>query len=603
MSDATITTVPAHPLGATPGIEPINEYQAPKVQLCEMSLHIGVFFDGTGNNQDWVEEGFSSTQLARRKDSNVARLFQAYRDQPGEGFHPIYIPGVGTPFPEIGESKPSALGAACGAGGDGRINFGLLHVINAIHRTISPNGRLYAGEAPTLALCRNGRLPSSLAPGEEASWLARPEDAAALRAVNMGRIGGLLLDAAGNAPQRTQFFKRACAHIAQKMKDHPKPHITEIFIDVYGFSRGATAARTFCNWLLELFEGDTLCGRPAKIRFLGLFDTVASVGVPASTGLAAGHLSWADAPWLRISPKVKNCVHYVAMHENRASFPVELVRQNGVLPSRCFEFMFPGMHSDVGGGYTPGDQGKGPRSRDDEKLSQLPLEAMYQASIAAKVPLNKDMAATETHDPFQVADSVRQAYTAFMTANQTEKTLRDWLLDYQLWRVQSLSRIAQLGWHGRADRADRDDILGASKELQKDIDALEYLSSLPPGRQHVDRRMQDPREQRARARVSRLSKEAREIHQKLKSAPPISEAAATLFADYCHDSFAGFRPYDQFKILGFDVLPGSWEPEGYLRWRRRFEGDDRQLVRLQQKDAAEPRAVASAPTGQEALTS
>ena len=59
----------------------------------------------------------------------------------------------------------------------------------------------------------------------------------------------------------------------------------------------------------------------------------------------------------------------------------------------------------------------------------------------------------------------------------------------------------------------------------------------------------------------------------------------------------------QFKILGFDVLPGSWEPEGYLRWRRRFEGDDRQLVRFQQKDAAEPRAVALAPTDQEALAS
>lgn len=591
MSDPTVTKVPAHPLGATPGIEPISEAQAPRAHLCEMSLHIGLFLDGTGNNQDWVEKGFSATQLERRKDSNVARLFRAYPDSSADGLFPMYVPGVGTPFDKIGEYEPSALGAACGAGGDGRINYGLLHVINSIHSTISPNGRLYAEEPSILALCRNGRLPSNLEPGEEATWLARPEDAAALRAVKMGRIGGLLLDAAGQAPQRTQFFKRACAHIAQKMKDHPTPHITEIFIDVYGFSRGATAARTFCNWLLEFFEGETLCGRPAKIRFLGLFDTVASVGVPASTGLAAGHLSWADAPWLRIPQRVKNCVHHVAMHENRASFPVELVRQNGVLPPRCFEFMFPGMHSDVGGGYAPGDQGKGPRSRDDEKLSQLPLEAMYEASIAAKVPLKKDIATSRSHDPFSVADNVRQACTAFMAANQTEKTLREWLLDYQVWRHRSLSRIRELGWHGRADRADRDNILGASKELQKDIDALNHLASLPSDR-HVAPRMQDPREQRARARVARLSDEARHIHQQLLAAPPVSEAAASLFADYCHDSFAGFRPYDQFKILGIDVLPGSWEPEGYLRWRRRFEGDDKQLVRLQDK-STEPRSVAA----------
>lgn len=590
MNDPTVTKVPAHPLGVAPGIDPISESMAPRTHLCEMSLHIGVFFDGTGNNQDWVENGFTATQLERHKDSNVARLFQAYRDAPDDGFHRMYVPGVGTPFDKIGENEPSSLGAACGSGGDARINYGLLHVVNAIHRTISPNASKYAEAHSVLALCRNGRLPSPLEPGEEASLLARPEDAAALRAVNMGRIGGLLLDAAGNAPQRTAFFKRACAHIARKMQDNPKPHITEIFIDVYGFSRGATAARTFCNWLLEFFEGDTLCGRPAKIRFLGLFDTVASVGVPASSGLASGHLSWADAPWLRIPPQVKNCVHHVAMHENRASFPVELVRQNGVLPPRCHEFMFPGMHSDVGGGYTPQDQGKGPGSRDDEKLAQLPLEAMYEASIAAKVPLNKAITAIETHDPFKVADKVRHAYMAFMSANQTEKTLRDWLLDYQVWRYQSLGKMKELGWHSRADAPDRDDILGATKELQKDIDALAYLASLPSDR-HVDPRMQDPREQRARARVSRLSKEARQIYQQLREAPPVAEAAATLFADFCHDSFAGFRPYDQLKILGFDVLPGSWEPEGYLRWRRRFEGDDRQLVRRQDA-ASETRAVA-----------
>lgn len=430
MTDSILTRVPAHPLSISPGIQPVVEQTAPRPHLCEMSLSIGVFFDGTGNNQDWVEEGQAATQLQRRKDSNVARLFRAYQNEPFKGYYRMYIPGVGTPFDEVGELQPSSLGAACGAGGDARINYGLLHVINSIHRAISPTARSFAEPHTVLALCRNGRLPPGAAPGEEARLLERPEDAAALRAVNMGRTGGLLLDASGRAPQRTQFLRRACAQIKQKMAATSKPKITEIFIDIYGFSRGATAARTFANWLLELFEGDTLCGVPAKIRFLGLFDTVASVGVPASSGVAQGHLSWADAPWLRVSSKVKNCVHFVAMHENRASFPVELIRQNGLLPANGHEYMLPGMHSDVGGGYTPQDQGKGPSGRDDEKLSQLPLELMYQASLAAKVPMNKAIAASRAYDPFKVADNVRKAYNAFMAANQTEKMVRDWLLDF-----------------------------------------------------------------------------------------------------------------------------------------------------------------------------
>jgi hypothetical protein len=152
MSDPNLTSVPAHPVGPTPGISPVSLSKAPQPHLCEMALHIGVFFDGTGNNQDWVEEGTRGTQLQRQKDSNVARLFRAYRDAPDDGYFRAYIPGVGTPFDEIGEAEPRSLGAAFGAGGDGRINFGLLHVVNAIHRTVSPNGRLYAQEATVRAL-------------------------------------------------------------------------------------------------------------------------------------------------------------------------------------------------------------------------------------------------------------------------------------------------------------------------------------------------------------------------------------------------------------------------------------------------------------------
>jgi type VI secretion system (T6SS) phospholipase Tle1-like effector len=581
MTSTNNTVVAAHPLGATPGIKAVHPQIEPKVHQCEMALNIGVFFDGTGNNQDWVDPGHGQTQLQRQKDSNVARLYRAYRDDDLEGYFRIYVPGVGTPFPKIGEEKPATLGQAFGAGGDGRINFGLLQVINSIYWSISPNQRLYAPDDTIKALCRNGKRHATTGRDgrPQLAALKSHEDEPALRRVNMEATGGLLLDLGAKAPQRLAFFKRACRDIQAKMAEVRKPKITEIFIDVYGFSRGSAEARTFTNWLLELFDGDTLCGVPAKIRFLGLFDTVASVGLPASFGLGQnGHKSWAQPEWLQIPKRVQNCVHFVAMHENRGSFPVELVQQNGDMPDNCQEFMFPGMHSDVGGGYAPREQGRGLHGKNEEKLSQVPLNAMYQASLKALVPLDKSLAADGANDPFDISDECREAFSAFMKPRQEARQVREWMFEYLAWRYQVRHTYLNLPWHQRASATDRDDLAGANQQLLKDVDALEL------GRNPVSTSPSegdDPqaiRQRDARARVARLKDEAPDMFERLQTTPLADPVAASLFADYCHDSYAGFRPFDNVKIFGWDPVLGSWEPEGYFRWRRRYEGDNVQLV-------------------------
>ncbi|MFM0162448.1 hypothetical protein [Paraburkholderia sediminicola] len=81
--------VAIHPLGPTPGIVPVLPTVVPRTEHCEIPVHIGLFFDGTGNNKDWNDEDGchvgSGTQLQRRKESNVARLFYAYPDDPLRG--------------------------------------------------------------------------------------------------------------------------------------------------------------------------------------------------------------------------------------------------------------------------------------------------------------------------------------------------------------------------------------------------------------------------------------------------------------------------------------------------------------------------------------
>lgn len=114
-------------------------------------------------------------------------------------------------------------------------------------------------------------------------------------------------------------------------------------IDVVGFSRGAAAAVHFCNEVWEKV-GKKQDNAPT-VRFLGLFDTVASTGVipgPFDVNLD-----------LKVPPNVRRCSHAMALDEGRGSFHVHRMkpRKAGTLPQDAIEEVwFRGCHSDIGGG-------------------------------------------------------------------------------------------------------------------------------------------------------------------------------------------------------------------------------------------------------------
>lgn len=121
-------------------------------------------------------------------------------------------------------------------------------------------------------------------------------------------------------------------------------------------------------------------------------DTVPSVGIAHVAPFAAGHMGWADGTQQLPDEKkypgyVKCCQHFVAAHEQRLSFPLDTIRRpNGTYPSYAKEVIYPGMHSDIGGGYPKGDQGKS-LGGDGELLSQIILHDMYAAAFEAGAPL------------------------------------------------------------------------------------------------------------------------------------------------------------------------------------------------------------------------
>ncbi|MEG9443087.1 phospholipase effector Tle1 domain-containing protein, partial [Pantoea brenneri] len=85
---------------------------------------------------------------------------------------------------------------------------------------------------------------------------------------------------------------------------------------------------------------------------------------------------------------IKNCVHLVSSHEQRLCFPLDSLRRaNGKYPANSKEMVYSGMHSDIGGGYPPGDQGKANASHDGNLLSQIVLHELYSVAFSAGAPL------------------------------------------------------------------------------------------------------------------------------------------------------------------------------------------------------------------------
>jgi len=150
-------------------------------------------------------------------------------------------------------------------------------------------------------------------------------------------------------------------HLGSVLRKARREH-AEVGIYVFGFSRGAYAARWFAALLdfcgvpsngvsyheidgffkrldLDAVEKAKRAGKLsplAKIDMLGLFDTV-------QTTLFKGDFDVHVLPGI-----VRKCYHALAYNERRALFPVERFNAS---PGRLEEVWFLGSHSDVGGGY------------------------------------------------------------------------------------------------------------------------------------------------------------------------------------------------------------------------------------------------------------
>jgi hypothetical protein len=236
-------------------------------------------------------------------------------------------------------------------------------------------------------------------------------------------------------------------------------HMQWITLSVFGFSRGATLARAFVRRLMAeqcertddglMWKGTYGDRVRLRIAFMGLFDTVASVGGPGM------HMAWGSE--LAIPEEVERCVHFVSAHEVRQAFPLDSVRVGQSYPRNCEEVVYPGVHSDVGGGYFDGFQGR------SNELSRIPLRHMYAEALKSGVMLQRfeDLKPEDRAEMALPNDSALiSTYSAYMDALPKSGTSLESLIQ--------VHRVAQFQWRSAITQARQDiRVLGS---LYREVD-------------------------------------------------------------------------------------------------------------------------------------
>jgi hypothetical protein len=352
-----------------------------KKQDCSDVVNISVFFDGTGNNKE--------ADKKNQKWSNPARLWsnadQYTLDHKKDPDHAIYVSGVGTKFnAELGifqriissfQDAYSGMGMGAGLGGTRRLDYGEEQFNDHLKKVLEI--KVKGAEKDLSQYATAGKATSEM-------------------------------------------------ELTQCLSEHRL--IKKINISVFGFSRGAALARAFTNQMLTKCES-TCDGltygekkSPIEFQFLGIFDTVASFGIPSTNIL--NNLTFTGRDMV-VDERVKMCVHHVAGNEQRFAFPVDLIskREDGTLANPAWkEVVYPGMHSDVGGGYMPLDE----ETQITDHFARIPLRDMLNEAVQAGVRMYSYEQLEKDHiklfkQQFEVLPQVETLYQSVVSDIQSQE--------------------------------------------------------------------------------------------------------------------------------------------------------------------------------------
>lgn len=153
--------------------------------------------------------------------------------------------------------------------------------------------------------------------------------------------GENLVDSAGSNEKEFYFGRGAKVKRSQAYSKILEVYEPGDTLFLFGFSRGAAIVRDLANFIADS-PHSRLQNMP--IEMVGLFDTVASFGIPIDLfGIPTQRINLGKK--LTLPEKVKSAYHLVAIHETRKGFEPTLINP------RYEELWFAGSHKDIGGGY------------------------------------------------------------------------------------------------------------------------------------------------------------------------------------------------------------------------------------------------------------
>jgi hypothetical protein len=266
------------------------------------SVTIGVFFDGTNNNKDNTDHRRANTATFRNVSSegdsyyndysNVARMWEFY-DTPTR----IYIDGIGTQSNEGDSTEGSALGTGR-TGVRAKVRKGCEEIVNKIKALTDKK-----------------------------------------------KIEVLTLDAFGFS--RGAAAARNFVYEVGKAEYAPIPFssgdgTTVIFTDSDGYGTTERMLPEYGHLGLKLKQSGITVDS-IVIRFLGIYDTVASYGVIHHNDVAELHLNEITT--------ANKIVHFTAQDEHRENFSLSNINTARSSNATHIEKPLPGVHSDIGGSY------------------------------------------------------------------------------------------------------------------------------------------------------------------------------------------------------------------------------------------------------------
>nr|WP_315444996.1 type VI secretion system tip protein TssI/VgrG [uncultured Pseudomonas sp.] len=159
-----------------------------------------------------------------------------------------------------------------------------------------------------------------------------------------------------------QSPEKIIGQVRSLIDKNPNLLIEKIEFDIFGFSRGAAAARHFANEVLKgersILADAFPAGSPAlsstfdwrpqssiSINFIGLFDTVAAIANPWLFDFTGANSRNSGLDLKLPDGCANKVVHLVARDEYRENFALNSLGD--------IDLFLPGAHSDLGGGYLP----------------------------------------------------------------------------------------------------------------------------------------------------------------------------------------------------------------------------------------------------------